>query len=100
MEEVLGEYKQFLETKPEKLGNTSKLSTIDEQSIESSGGSGITNSQTGRKILSSLDEKKKRMKENCIETLGTRKFKEVYKYLSHHRKKQTPENKVSVVITI
>lgn len=94
MNEVIGEYKHFLETKPEKLGNTSKLSTITEQNIESSGGSGIRDSQGPRKIASSLEEKKIRMKKNCIEILGEKKFKEVHKYLSHHRKKQTPERKV------
>jgi len=97
MEEVLGEYKEFLNHPNEvKKG----LSVISEQPIENSGATGLSNSyREERKIATSGDDKIARMKDTCVNSLGDVIFDEVYKYLSHHRKKGTSDDKVPPSLT-
>lgn len=89
MNEVLDQYNEFLNDELPEVKDENKLSAITEQSIESSG------MTAGERPINSLEQKKLRMKEMCVTTLGDKKFKEIHKYLLHHRKKGTDESKVS-----
>ena len=96
MDEVRDYYKDFLKGENPEMAKAQQLSTINEQCIESSGGTNLNQSNTQTRALKTMAEQKPHLKERCIEQLGKERFEEIYKYLSIHRAKGTDDQKVQI----